>query len=287
VSLYLEIPQLHPQFPYRAFLNDGMTIVYPHWHKEIEVIYASRGSVKIGVDDTVVELEEGEIFFFASGEPHYFLASPNSERYVYQFDLKLFDESFLRDTEESLVALFAQGQRHSRYWPKVFQEKMIDLLVELYHFEEQPTQGKNYFVLGNLHRLMAEMYLHLPKRSDQEIKETPTAIHRKDSLERLNQVFEYIETRYQEAITIEEVAKFVGFSPYYFTRFFKKNTGQTFVTFLTEYRINQAKFILANERLPMIEVAEKAGFSSVKTFHHVFKEAVGVSPLQYQKKMNL
>ena len=34
--------------------------------------------------------------------------------------------------------------------------------------------------------------------------------------------------------------------------------------FLTEYRINQAKFILANEKLPMAEVAEKAGFASVK-----------------------
>lgn len=286
MSLYLEIPQLNLQFPYRAFLNDGMTIVYPHWHKEIEIIYASRGQVKIGVDDTVVELEEGEIFFIASGEPHYFLASPDSERYVYQFDLKLFDESFLRESEDSLVSLFATGERHSRYWSEAFQVKMTELLVELYQFEAQPPKGKNYFVLANLARLMGECYAHLPKRSEHHMKETPNAIHRKDTLERLNQVFEYIENRYQEVITIDEVAKYVGFSPYYFTRFFKKNTGQTFVQFLTEYRINQAKFTLANEKLPMIDVAEKAGFSSVKTFHHVFKEEVGISPLQYQKKMN-
>lgn len=284
MSLYLEIPELNQQFPYRFLLNDGMTIVYPHWHKEIELIYASRGKVNIGIGQTVVALEEGEMIFFASGEPHYFLASPDSERYVYQFDLKLFDESSLRKNEENLITLFEQGERHSRYWPPEFSETIKNLLVKLYDLEITQPMGKNYLILSCLYRLIGEFYQSLPRKTEQ-VKVTPTAVHRKETLERLNQVFDYIETRYQEAITVDEVAKFVGFSPYYFTRFFKKNTGQTFIQFLTEYRVNQAKFILSNEKLPMAEVAEQAGFSSVKTFHHVFKEAVGQSPLQYQKKM--
>lgn len=35
----------------------------------------------------------------------------------------------------------------------------------------------------------------------------------------------------------------------------------------------------------MIDVAERSGFSSVKTFHHVFKQEVGISPLKYQKEV--
>lgn len=283
MSLYLEIPQLNKQFPYRFLLNDGMTIVYPHWHKEIEIIYANRGRVNIGVGESVVTLEEGEVIFFASGEPHYFLASPDSERYVYQFDLKLFDESILRKAT-SLVTLFEQGERHSRNWPSSFRQTVIALLVELAELEEEESMGMNYLIMSNLYRLVGEFYRSLPRKEEQ-VAVTPTAIHRKETLERLNQVFEYIENQYREVITVEDVAKYVGFSPYYFTRFFKKNTGQTFIQFLTEYRVNQAKFILANEKLPMVEVAEQAGFSSVKTFHHVFKEAVGQSPLQFQKKM--
>ncbi len=79
--------------------------------------------------------------------------------------------------------------------------------------------------------------------------------------------------------------RYVGFSPYYFTRFFKANTGQTFMQFLTEYRVNQAQFILGNEKLPMAEVAEKAGFASVKTFTMSLK-GLYHSPLQYQKMMS-
>ncbi|MNT81682.1 HTH-type transcriptional regulator YesS [compost metagenome] len=78
----------------------------------------------------------------------------------------------------------------------------------------------------------------------------------------------------------------MGFSPYYFTKFFKKNTGMTFVTFLNEYRLNKAKWILLNENHSVTEVSEEAGFSSVKTFHHFFKEATGTSPLKYRMKIS-
>ncbi|MED4954263.1 AraC family transcriptional regulator [Paenibacillus sp. FSL R5-0527] len=286
MSYYLEFPEFEDSIPFRAFLNDGMTIVYPHWHKEIEIIYSRKGKVNIGIDEDIVQLEEGEIFFFPSGEAHYFLASPDSERYVFQFNLKLFDEKILRTSEDSLLSLFESGERHSRNWPKTLARKATELLVHLYGIEQSKPAGMNYLTLGYLYQLIGEFYLHLPRRKERKAPTKRSAIQHKETLDLLNQVFEYVEDRYREVIALEDVAKFVGFSPYYFTRFFKTNTGQTFMQFLTEYRINQAKFILANEKIPMVEVAEKAGFASVKTFHHVFKEAVGQSPLQYRKNLN-
>lgn len=286
MSDYLEIPEFQDSIPFRTFLNDGMTIVYPHWHKEIEIIYSRKGKVNIGVQEEIVQLEEGEIFFFPSGEAHYFLASPDSERYVYQFNLKLFDERILRISEDSLLSLFESGEPLSRNWPQELAQKATELLVHLYEVEQSKPVGMNYLTLGYLFQLMGEFYLHLPRRQTKNKSSKRSAIQHKETLDLLNLVFEYVENRYQEVITLEDVAKFVGFSPYYFTRFFKTNTGQTFIQFLTEYRLNQAKFILANENIPMVEVAEKAGFASVKTFHHVFKEEVGQSPLQYRKNVH-
>ncbi|MGZ7444311.1 helix-turn-helix domain-containing protein [Paenibacillus sp. TH7-28] len=286
MSYYLEFPEFEDSIPFRTFLNDGMTIVYPHWHKEIEIIYSRKGKVNIGIDEDIVQLEEGEIFFFPSGEAHYFLASPESERYVFQFNLKVFDEKILRTSEDSLLSLFESGEPHSRNWPKTLARKATELLVHLYGIEQSKPAGMNYLTLGYLYQLIGEFYLHLPRRKERKVPAKRSAIQHKETLDLLNQVFEYVEDRYREVIALEDVAKFVGFSPYYFTRFFKTNTGQTFMQFLTEYRINQAKFILANEKIPMVEVAEKAGFASVKTFHHVFKETVGQSPLQYRKNLN-
>lgn len=285
-SNYVEIPEFNSPLKFRTLQNDGLTVVYPHLHKEIEFIYAKHGNVRVGVNDDIIDLQEGEIIFFASGELHYFLASPDSERYVYQFDLKLFDESLLRKKEIPLLSLFAEGEPHSRHWPPVLVKEACDILLELFEQDLDQQPGGNYLILGNLHRFISLLYTHLPKRKSENTTTQFPAIQYKETLERLDKVFDYIENSYHENITLEEIAKLVGFSPYYFTRFFKRNTGQTFVQYLTEYRLNQAKFILAEEKIPMAEVAERSGFSSVKTFHHVFKEAIGQSPLKYQKNLN-
>lgn len=286
-SNYVEIPEFASTLKFRTLQNDGLTVVYPHLHKEIEIIYAKHGNVRIGVNDKIIDLQEGEVIYFASGELHYFLASPDSERYVYQFDLKLFDENMMRGSETQLMSLFAEGEPHSRHWPKVLEKEACALLVELFEYDQNSVQGENYLIMANLHRLIWLLYTHLPQREMVEVPTKFPAIQYKETLERLDKVFLYIENSYQDLITLEEIAKLVGFSPYYFSRFFKRNTGQTFSQYLTEYRVNQAKFILAEEKIPMAEVAEKSGFATVKTFHHVFKEAVGKSPLQYQKNLEI
>ncbi|ALS37557.1 AraC-like DNA-binding protein [Enterococcus rotai] len=286
MSVYLERPEFEEPILFRAFINDGMTIVYPHWHKEIEIIYSIRGTVNIGVGDEIVHVAEGEIYFFASGEPHYFLASPDSERIVYQFDLNIFDEINLRSANDcSLIELFETGEKHSSKWSKSLTLEMKKLLQQLFEEAEKNVPGKNYALFNLLFQLITTFYRRLPQ-TKMEVKKGAKAstMKYKENLEQLDRIFTYVENHYEESITLEEIAKYSGFSSYYFTRFFKANTGTTFMSFLTEYRINQAKFILANEKVPMIAVAEKSGFASVKTFHHVFKEQVGISPLKYQKK---
>ncbi|MGM0218027.1 AraC family transcriptional regulator [Enterococcus sp. AZ126] len=285
MSVYLERPEFEGNILFRAFINDGMTIVYPHWHKEIEIIYSIRGTVNIGVGDEIVNVAEGEIYFFASGEPHYFLASPDSERIVYQFDLNLFDEINLKSANDcSLIELFETGEKHSSKWSKSLALDMKKLLQQLFEESGNNNQGKNYALFSLLFQLVTTFYRRLPQTQIEVRKGAKSStIKYKENLEHLDKIFTYVENHYEESITLKEIAKYSGFSSYYFTRFFKANTGTTFMSFLTEYRINQAKFILANEKVPMIEVAEKSGFASVKTFHHVFKEQVGISPLKYQK----
>lgn len=287
MSSYLELPEFDGPLKFRAFLNDGLTIVNPHFHKEIEMIYAKRGMVRIGLGDELVELAEGEIIYFASGVIHYFLASPESERYVYQFDLSIFDEVDLGDSKKSLMSLFDQGAPCSRTWPEELYHEVKEILELLYQSVYSSLPGTNYLILSNLYRLIGKFYQELPMTNSRKNHADFPITHYQETLKQINQIFDYIELHYQDVITLDDVANAVGFSPYYFTRLFKKNTGKTFTQFLTEYRINRAKFILGNEKIPMVEVAEKSGFASVKTFHHVFKDAVGMPPLQYQKQLNL
>ncbi|MFN1906742.1 helix-turn-helix domain-containing protein [Clostridioides difficile] len=55
------------------------------------------------------------------------------------------------------------------------------------------------------------------------------------------------------------------------------------MTFLNEYRLEKAKWILLNNNISIVDLVEEVGFGSTKTFYRVFKEKIGVSPLEFKK----
>lgn len=286
MSDYLEIPELNKAFPFRSFINEGEVLVYPHWHKEIEIIYALKGSLNLGINDMPIQLKEGEIQVINGGDVHYFLASPNSERIVIQFDLSLFQEEMQMDIAgKTLREMLAEMAHLSREWPEGVITKMQSLIMEIHTESNTNKPGKHYILKADLLSIIVLIYREIPQLKTQpdSVISEQAVLKSQETLHKLEQIFSYVEKHYQGPISLQEMADHTGFSTYYFTKFFKRNTGMTFVTFLNDYRLNKAKWMLLNEAFPVTEVAELAGFSSVKTFHHAFKRAMGVAPLKYRK----
>jgi len=93
----------------------------------------------------------------------------------------------------------------------------------------------------------------------------------------------YIQERFDTPLTREEVARYVGVSPGYFSRSFHKEAGISFQEYLNRYRIHQARSLLSEGRSNVTEVALSVGFQNVSYFCQVFRQVVGVSPRAYQK----
>ncbi|EUJ32885.1 AraC family transcriptional regulator [Listeria cornellensis] len=282
MGLYLEFPALDKDFPMRSFTNEGGVIVYPHWHKEIELIYVIEGRLNLGVNDVPIQMAEGEIYVINGGDVHYFLASPNSERIVLQFDLNVFQEfSLTEDEGKRLRDLFLHVSPSSADWNPEVARLVAGLLQVIHRESSQRKAGYRYIVKAKLYEMLAVLERDVPRLVRDSAEDATSKSQ--ETLEKLQQIFAYVEDHYQETITLQQVADHVGFSSYYFTKLFKRNMGITFMTFVNDYRLSKAKWILLNEETPVTEVAELAGFSSVKTFHHAFKRAMGVSPLKYRR----
>ncbi|MTT33025.1 helix-turn-helix domain-containing protein [Terrilactibacillus sp. BCM23-1] len=286
MGLYLEIPVLNKQFPFRSFINQGHQLVSPHWHKEVEIIYVIKGSINIGVNDESIHIQKGEILFINGGDIHYILASSDSERLVIQFDLTFFQEvSTMNVIEKNLRDAFTQMKNSSTEWNKTTKDKMVKIIEDIHEENTQKQEGYPFVIKAKLYEMMALIFREIPEKEPEDTSDSqPTKTQ--ETLEKLDQIFSYVENHYKEGITLQDIAKYSGFSTYYFTKFFKKNTGTTFIKFLNEYRLNKAKWILLNENYTVTEIAEMAGFTSVKTFHHLFKEVMGVSPLKYRKTIS-
>jgi AraC family transcriptional regulator len=101
-------------------------------------------------------------------------------------------------------------------------------------------------------------------------------------------VVEYIQEHLDHSLTLDELAKVVGMSPYHFTRRFKQSTGLTPHQYILRARIECAKTLLLEEE-PIIELVTRLGFADQSHFTRTFKRLVGMTPgafiQQYRKHL--
>jgi AraC-like DNA-binding protein/ligand-binding sensor protein len=95
---------------------------------------------------------------------------------------------------------------------------------------------------------------------------------------------QYIADHQGEELSLEQVAKSVHTSKFYFCKIFKKGTGINFTDYLSRLRIERAKSLLLNPHLRVTEIAYEAGFQSLTHFNRVFKRILGLSPTRYREQ---
>lgn len=100
----------------------------------------------------------------------------------------------------------------------------------------------------------------------------------------MQKAIEYINRHISEDMSIDEICAAVHMSKYHFCRKFKKTVGLTVMNYILKTRIISAKSMLQSEALPIGEISERCGFSSMSYFCRVFKENLNCTPLQYRKK---
>ena len=99
--------------------------------------------------------------------------------------------------------------------------------------------------------------------------------------ERIAKVREFTQSNYARTITIDMIAEHVGMNRSSFCTFFKKATGQTYITYLNKLRVDRACYLLRQGTFNVTEVCYMVGFNDVPYFNRCFKNNRGMSPKEY------
>ena len=101
----------------------------------------------------------------------------------------------------------------------------------------------------------------------------------------VEQVKKYIEDHYEEdELSLNLLASYVNFSPNHLSMVFSQQTGQTFIKYLTDYRMNKAKELLRGTSMRSSEISLEVGYKDPHYFSYLFKKTQGVTPTQYRGK---
>jgi transcriptional regulator GlxA family with amidase domain len=95
---------------------------------------------------------------------------------------------------------------------------------------------------------------------------------------------EYIEKKFQERITVEELSEQFSVGRRTFERRFKKATSNTIVEYIQRVKIEAAKKQLEKGKKTVNEVMYNVGYADTKAFREIFKKITGMSPVDYKTR---
>ena len=93
---------------------------------------------------------------------------------------------------------------------------------------------------------------------------------------------EYVDLHKEDEIVLKDLANELGYTEYYLTKKFKKETGITFKEYLRDVRLDYAIFLLEHSAISIREISERLHFPSQSYFSQIFKEKYQTTPKEYR-----
>ena len=100
----------------------------------------------------------------------------------------------------------------------------------------------------------------------------------------LRRAMEYMSTKLDEDLNLDEIAGEVRLSSFHFAREFRALTGKTPYQYLLDQRMERAKYLLKNQVWSVQEIAAMVGFRSPVNFVRTFRQRIGATPGQWRKQ---
>lgn len=147
--------------------------------------------------------------------------------------------------------------------PKIYE------LVEKYEHGHAINMFQEDAFIG---RLLAK--LSLPKISETDADDPESSP--------VETAVQYIQNHIGEDISLDDLARLVALSPYYFAHTFKKKTGYAPAEYVLKTRMERARMLLVHSKKTIAEIAYDVGYSAPASFTNVFKKKLGLSPRAYR-----
>ncbi len=175
--------------------------------------------------------------------------------------------------------------------PRIFKTRILELLVVLSRATLEGGADLNQLLR------LSHQYMEYILRTDQ-VDELFNCIFRVmdcfvelaygNSNAKNQQVVEsatqYMRENFNKNLTLNDIARAVFVSPYYLSHIFKEQINCTVIDYLTRARMEEAKKLLFDSRLSMVDIAERTGYNDPGYFSKVFKKSEGMTPSEYKRK---
>ena len=99
----------------------------------------------------------------------------------------------------------------------------------------------------------------------------------------IKESLDYVHKNYAKQITINDICDKFKINKCYFCCMFKKETGQTFINYLNNYKIERSKDLLKNTNMTLLDISLEVGFNNQSYYSTIFKKYTNMTPQEYRE----
>jgi AraC-like DNA-binding protein len=226
--------------------------------------YTLAGEGAIDIKGDTHQLTPGKVFMVKVPDDHCYYLPSHSKEWEFIF-------------------LTLKGQAAAQCWEKItsqfghvlqvpLEASLIHHLFAIYQQAYDQDLIDSYYASAQAYRFVMECYRYF--------KQFKTNGHLPD---RVARAIQYIETSYQQPLTIEDIADAANLSKYYLIKRFRDTLNMTPIQYVTKVRLEQAINLLRYTDLPIKEIAEKVGYANDNYFNKVFRKVIGIAPGEFRE----
>lgn len=274
------------QFSHETIRDDAFTQLYfktieasnellpAHWHAHLEILCILNGKMTAYINESSYQLLPGDILVVNPKDIHYTHVHGNG-----RYDLLQIPSAHLSRMTNGWEALHFTEYLPQKDSGSSLNSQLNTIFSKLRELDQAHPKGYRLLFLIQIYELLYLLYTEASTVVSMESRNRSTR-----DFNRMEQSMQYVRQNFRHPITLSQVAAELSLTPEYFCRLFKKYTGQSFLTYVSQVRLLHFHDDLLHTKESITYLLEKNGITNYKTFLPAFKAAYGTTPQKLRQQ---
>lgn len=243
-----------------------------HSHDHLEIAFMMSGVGKYRINGDIHDVGEGDLMIFNPGTYHQCLVTDTTNSLT-EFFVGASDIHFINLSENCIplpqegIIVHTSGE---------FRQKLFKICASMEAENAVCWQGR-YFMMKTY---LMQLILLIVKQQFRPVElKTGYAFESVNKKYVVEQIVSYLDDHYADKISLDQIAENMYLSPFYISKIFKSETGDTPIRHLINLRLEKAMELLQNGFKGSIkDVAVSVGYEDAYHFSKLFKKRYGIPP---------
>ncbi len=243
-----------------AFSTEDFQSFPPMFHPHCELIYVKCGNIRTVIDGEEHTARSGECLLLFPFLTHSYESEPSTAASVILFapEITAYEWILKKELPSS---------------PFTIVPEILPLIERAIHLFKLKDTASDRTATGYLDAIIGEILSKMElSESEEQARDTAAT------------VLEYCSEHYKEDVSISSVAAALYISPGYVSKLFTLKLKYKFREYINLLRINEAKRLLTQSDMKIVDIMLECGFNNQSSFNRIFSQSCGVTPYQYRNR---